>query len=86
MRLGFQGCDVELTVDINNKRTPVKVSHFLMYPNPRHLSAAKSDYMSSQLGTLANRIVAREGVSKLQEGDLKQMHKIVCSILMPGGK
>jgi hypothetical protein len=86
MRLGFRGCEVELTIDISNKRTPVKVFHLLKYPNPTHLSAVQSDYMSSELGTLVNGIVAREGVSKLQEVDLKKMHKIVRRILMPRGE
>lgn len=82
MRLDFEGCGIELTIDISNKRLPIKVSHLLKYPHPTHLSAAKSDYISSQLGTLVNGIIVREGVSKLQEGDLKQVHQIVRSIFM----
>lgn len=85
VRLDFEGCEVELKIDVSNKRTPVKVFHLLKYPYPTHLPAAQSDYMSSELGTLVSGIVARQGVSKLQEGDLKQVHQIVRSILMQRG-
>ena len=85
MRLDFEGCEIELTVDISNKRTPVKVFHLLKLSNPTHLSEAQSNFMSSKIVTLVNGIVAREGVSKLQNGDLEGMHEIVRSILVQRG-
>ena len=84
MCLDFAGCEVELTVEINSKRTPIKVFH-LLKGHHIHSSQKQRERMSSELGTLISGIVAREGGSKLQEGDLKRMHEIVRNILLKTG-
>lgn len=84
LRLDLVGCEVELTIEINNKRAPVKVLH-LLKDHHIHSSQKQRERMSSELGTLVSGIVAREGGSKLQESDLKQMHEIVRNILLETG-
>lgn len=81
LRLDLVGCEVELTVEVNNKQTPVKVLHLLKGYHI-HSSQKQRERMSSELGTLISGIVAREGGSKLQEGDLKRMHEVVRNILV----
>lgn len=84
MRLDLIGCEVELKIEINNKRTPIKVSH-LLKGSLIHSSQKQRERVSLELGLLVSDIVAREGGSKVQGGDLKWMHQIVRNILIPRG-
>jgi hypothetical protein len=86
VNLQVAGYAIELSIDICNKSSPVKMIHHPGRGGNSVFTQDLLDHLSSELNAVVRIIAARDGDSKFQKADLDELRKKMQSVVYQHGK